>query len=338
MRTTNLCGSTPDEIYNFIKSEGYDLSHATLVAQSIYKKRISFIPEIPAISKNLKVLLDNNFTLGVFTPETFEKSVDNSVKYLFRSIDGKAFETVFIPDLKRNTVCISTQSGCRMGCPFCVTSKYGFHGDLSAGEIINQIISLPGAEKITHVVFMGMGEPLDNLKEVLKACEIITAQWGLSISPGNITVSTVGITPAIETFLEKSQCNLAVSLYSPFEDERIKVVPAEKRYPVNEIIDIMRNYPLKKKRRLSMAYMMLQNVNDSEKHLDGLKQLFKGTKIRVNLLPYHSCNNDQNASSSPERMHYFKHNLIVSGVSASIRRSRGADISAACGLLASGLK
>lgn len=338
MRTNDLCGLTPEEIHNFIKSEGYDFSHAILVAQGIYKKRISFIPEIPALSKKLKVLLDNYFSPGVFVPEASEKSVDNTVKYLFRTKDGKTFETVFIPDIKRYTVCVSTQSGCRMGCPFCVTAKYGFHGDLSAGEIVNQIISLPEAGKITHVVFMGMGEPLDNLEEVLKACEIITAQWGLSISPGNVTVSTVGITPAIEAFLEQSQCNLTVSLYSPFEDERIKVVPVEKRYPVNEIIDIMKNYPLRKKRRLSMAYVMVQNVNDSEKHLDGLKQLFKGSKIRVNLLPYHKDKNDTNTSSSPERMQYFKHNLIVSGVSASIRRSRGADISAACGLLASGLK
>lgn len=329
---------TPDEIFNFIKQEDYHLSHAVAITLGIYRKRITSITEIPAIPKKLKAQLDNDFDLGIFKPVASELSIDKTVKYLFRTAEGKVFETVFIPDLKRNTVCVSTQSGCRMGCPFCVTAKYGFHGDLSAGEIVNQIISLPDAGKITHVVFMGMGEPMDNLEEVFKACKIITAQWGLSISQGNVTVSTVGITPGIEAFLDRSECNLTVSLYSPFEEERIRIIPVEKRYPVHEIIEIMKNYPLKKKRRLSLGYVMINNVNDSNLHLDGLKRLLQGSKIRVNLLPYHQGKNDENTSSSTERMQYFKHNLVLSGISASIRRSRGTDISAACGLLASGLK
>ncbi len=338
MQKKSLCGMSPEEIHNFIRPDGYLYSHAVFIAQGLYRKRITSIPEIPGIPKKLKILLADEFITGVVPPVASEISVDNTVKYLFRTKDGKAFETVSIPEKKRHTVCVSTQSGCRMGCPFCVTGKYGFHGDLSAGEIINQIISLPDAGKITHIVFMGMGEPMDNLEEVLKACEIITSQWGLSISRGNVTVSTVGITPGIIAFLERSQCNLTVSLYSPFKDERLKVVPVEKNYPVHEIISIMKNYPLNKKRRLGMAYMMINNVNDSERHLEELKKLFRGSGIRINLLEYHSGINDVNTSSSYETMFYFKHNLIVSGVSASIRRSRGADISAACGLLASGFK
>lgn len=327
----------PDEIYSFIKHEDYHLSHAVTIASGIYRKRITSISEISGISKKLKAHLENDFDLEIFKPVASELSIDKTVKYLFRTTEGKAFEAVFIPDLKRNTVCVSTQSGCRMGCPFCVTARYGFHGDLSAGEIVNQIISLPDAGKITHVVFMGMGEPMDNLEEVLKACKIITAEWGLSISHGNVTVSTVGITPGIEAFLDQSECNLTISLFSPFEDERIKIIPVEKKYPVHEIIEIMKNYPIKKKRRLSMAYVMIDNVNDSDRHLDGLKRLLQGSKIRVNLLPYHTARNDENTSSSTERMQYFKHNLVLSGISASIRRSRGTDISAACGLLASSL-
>ncbi len=327
---------TPDEIFQFIKSDGYVLPQAVSVALGLYRKRISNLLELPALSKKLKILLDNEFIPGVFAPETYETSVDSTVKYLFRTKEGKKFETVYIPHIKRHTLCLSTQSGCRMGCPFCVTAKYGYHGNLSAGEIVNQILSLPYAGKITHIVFMGMGEPMDNLQEVLKACNIITAEWGLSISPGNVTVSTVGITPGIKTFLEQSQCNLTVSLYSPFETERLKIIPIERNHPVHEIIEIMKKYPLKKKRRLSIAYLMINNVNDSDRHLERLKQLLQGSGIRVNLLPYHAGINDINTSSSDEIMHYFKQNLVISGVSASIRRSRGADISAACGLLASG--
>jgi 23S rRNA (adenine2503-C2)-methyltransferase len=225
-----------------------------------------------------------------------------------------------------------------MGCPFCVTAKYGFHGNLSAGDIINQIISIPSAEKVTHVVFMGMGEPMDNLENVLKTAGIISAEWGMAISPRNITVSTVGILPAVELFLERSQCNLTLSLYSPFEEERINVIPAEKKYPALKIIEIMKNIPLKKKRRLSIAYVMIKDINDTDHHLSGLKKMVGGSGIRVNLLPYHPVKNDENTPSSDERMHYFKHDLVISGISASVRKSRGADISAACGLLASGLK
>jgi 23S rRNA (adenine2503-C2)-methyltransferase len=221
-----------------------------------------------------------------------------------------------------------------MGCSFCVTAKYGYRGNLTAGEIVNQIIAIPQSEKVTHVVFMGMGEPMDNLENVLKACKILTAEWGLAISARNVTVSTVGILPAVEQFLKNSDCNLTLSLYSPFPNERKRMVPAENKYPVNTIINLLKNFPLKKKRRLSVAYVMMKDLNDSDRHLEELKSILTGSSIRVNLLPYHFVPDDKNSSSSAERMQVFKHNLIVSGVSASIRKSRGEDISAACGLLA----
>jgi 23S rRNA (adenine2503-C2)-methyltransferase len=183
---------------------------------------------------------------------------------------------------------------------------------------------------------MGMGEPLDNLENTLKACKIITAEWGMAFSPRNITVSTVGITHSVIEFLKRSDCNLALSLYSPFAEERIRIIPAERLYPAGEIIRVIKNYPLKKKRRLSIAYVMMDGINDTDHHLNELKAMLKDTGIRVNLLPYHPVNNDMNRSSAQERMQFFKHNLVISGISASIRKSRGADISAACGLLASG--
>jgi 23S rRNA (adenine2503-C2)-methyltransferase len=225
-----------------------------------------------------------------------------------------------------------------MGCSFCATAKYGYEGNLTSGEIINQIISIPNAGEITHVVFMGMGEPMDNLENVLKACRILSSEWGLSISSKNITVSTVGIMPEAEQFLLRSECNLTLSLFSPFTSEREKVIPAERRHPVMQIVEIMKNSRVKRKRRLSIAYVMLKNINDTDDHLEELKTILRDSAIRVNLLSYHPVPDDQNCPSSAERMQYFKHNLVLSGISASIRKSRGTDISAACGLLAAGLK
>lgn len=334
----SLCGLTADEIFDLIGPLNFTSSHAVSISNSIYKKCISDISQIAKIPYRLKEELFNIAIMGIYLPLDSEVSSDNSVKYLFRSEDGKEFETVYIPDNKRNTVCVSTQSGCRMGCSFCTTRRYGFRGNLTAGEIVNQILAIPQAGKVTHVVFMGMGEPMDNLENVLKACRIITAEWGLAISSRNVTVSTVGIMPGVEQFLQRSDCNLTLSLYSPFSEERREIVPVENQYPVQEIIEIMKNFPLKKKRRLGLAYVMIKNLNDTDSHLEELKSIIKGSKIRVNLLSYHPGNNDKNCSSPAERMQFFKHNLIISGISASIRKSRGADISAACGLLAAGLK
>jgi 23S rRNA (adenine2503-C2)-methyltransferase len=337
MDRKSICGLSAIEILSLIENEGGRYEHALILANSIYKKGISDFSGLSRIPKRLREYLNGNFNPGVYSPAAEEISKDGTKKYLFRNNDLIQFETVFIPDGKRNTVCVSTQSGCRMGCPFCVTGKYGFHGNLDAGDIVNQVIGIPEAEKVTHVVFMGMGEPMDNIGNVLKACGILSSEWGRALSQSNITVSTVGITPGVKQFLENSECNLTISLFSPFPDERRMVVPAETKYPVNDIIKLMRSHPVKKKRRMSVAYVMIRDVNDTDRHLDGLKDMFAGTGIRINLLPYHNTGDDINSSSTAERMMFFKHSLVISGISASVRRSRGADISAACGLLASGL-
>ena len=334
----SLCGLTADEIFDLIRPLNFTSSHAVSISNSIYKKGILNISEIVKIPYRLKEELYNIAATGIYLPLASEVSADKSVKYMFRTENGKEFETVYIPDNKRNTVCVSTQSGCRMGCSFCITGRYGFRGNLTAGEIVNQILAIPQAGKVTHIVFMGMGEPMDNLENVLKACSIITAEWGLAISSRNITVSTVGIMPGVEQFLQRSDCNLTLSLYSPFSVERREIIPVENKFPVLDIIEMMKNFPLKKRRRLSIAYIMIKNLNDTDSHLEELKSILKGSKIRVNLLSYHPGNNDKNCSSPAERMQFFKHNLIISGISASIRKSRGIDISAACGLLAAGLK
>jgi 23S rRNA (adenine2503-C2)-methyltransferase len=334
----NLLGLTAGEIYASIDEAGFTFQQAVSISHSIYKRGTTDAGLFKKIPKKLVDYLSDNYVTGIFPPIASERSADGTIKYLFRTDDGRLFETVYIPDNKRNTVCVSTQSGCRMGCSCCATADYGFHGNLSAGEIVNQVISLPDASKVTHVVMMGMGEPMDNLDNVLKACEILTSEWGFSMSCRNITVSTVGITPAIVQYLLNTDCNLALSLFSPFADERAELVPAERKFPVKDIIGILKAQKVRKRRRLSLAYMMIKDLNDTDRHLVELKSLAAGSSLRINLLPYHPSRNDTRLSSTHERMMYFKHELVTSGISASIRKSRGEDISAACGLLASGLK
>jgi 23S rRNA (adenine2503-C2)-methyltransferase len=338
MMKKSLCGLTAGEILDLIAPAGFTEAHSLIVANSIYKKGISDISQIGKIPIKLKEILSEVAESGIFLPVASQISKDKSVKYLFRTKDKKEFETVFIPDKKRNTICVSTQSGCRMGCTFCATARYGFRGNLTAGEIINQIISIPEARSITHVVFMGMGEPLDNLENVLRACSIINAEWGLAVSPRNVTVSTVGLLAGVGEYLQKTECNLTLSLFSPFAEERKTAIPAENNNPMQGITELMKSFHLKKKRRISIAYVMLQDLNDTDSHLEALTALLRGSAVRVNLLPYHPVPNDRHVATSPERMQFFKHHLVLAGISASIRKSRGEDISAACGLLASGIK
>jgi 23S rRNA (adenine2503-C2)-methyltransferase len=335
---TSLCGIINEELHEYIHLKGFDRIHTLKVLQSVYRKQKREIVQFPSIPGILRTQLMTDFVVGTYSPITAQKSVDGTIKYLFRNDSGQEFETVYLPDGKRTTVCVSVQSGCRIGCPFCNTGKFGFQGNLSAGDIINQVISLPDSNKVTNIVFMGMGEPMDNIEEVIKACTILTAEWGLSIGCRNITVSTVGILPGIKEFIKRSDCNLAISLHSPFPEERSKVVPVENKYPVRKTIEFLKSFPVKKKRRLSIAYVMIKGFNDTEKHLAELIHLFSGTSLRINLLPYHNTGNEEAQTSDEERMQFFKHKLVTSGLSASIRKSRGKDISAACGLLASGWK
>lgn len=337
MNKISLCGLTLEEIAVVCGDNKIPPEQSLKIAHAIYKRGERSLSALRGISKKLIQELESVSTAGLFPPEQSQVSSDGTIKYLFSSSDGRKYEAVYIPDNDRHTVCVSSQSGCRMGCPFCVTGRYGFHGNLTAGEIVNQVLSLPASEKVTHVVFMGMGEPMDNYENTLKATRILTAEWGRALSPRNITVSTVGITPGIKRFLAESGCNLTVSLFSPFPEERLRAVPMESRYPVSEILVLLRNAVLRNKRRLTLSYVMIGGLNDTDSHLEGLKNMLMGSGIRINLLPYHSGEGDKHVSSSPERMQHFKHNLVISGISASIRKSRGSDISAACGLLASGL-
>lgn len=338
MNKTSLCGLSVEEIFKIIQPGGFTRAHALKISNLIYKRGARDLSAANGLSGKLRNFLSQISQTGLYPPVSSLLSSDGTIKYLNRTPDNRLFETVLIPDKKRNTVCVSTQSGCRMGCSFCMTARYGYHGDLSAGEIVNQVISLNSEVNVTHVVFMGMGEPMDNPENVLKACDILTSEWGVAIARRNITVSTVGITDPVIEFINRSECNLTLSLFSPFPEERVKIIPAEKAFPAWKTIGIMKDHSLQKKRRFSVAYIMIKGINDTDRHLAGLIDLIKGSGIRVNLLPYHPVPGDNNISSPDDRMMYFKHNLVNAGISASVRRSRGADINAACGLLASGLE
>jgi 23S rRNA (adenine2503-C2)-methyltransferase len=329
-----LAGSDLEMAKLLLSGNGIDSRYARRLLYWIYRKRISSFTEINDIPKQVLSVLEDNFVPGLCPPVDSVKSSDGSVKYLYTTPGGLLHEAVWLPDGKRQTVCISVQSGCRMGCRFCATGQNGWGGNLTAGEIVNQVISLP--HDFTHIVLMGMGEPGDNIGEVIKACKILTAEWGLAAGSGKVTVSTVGVTPAVRMLLNETRCNITLSLHSPFPEERLKVIPAEAGWPFVETLRLMKEYDNRSRRRFTVAYVMIKGKNDSDSHLDELKRLLEGTGIRVNLLPYHPVKGDGEQSADHPTMMKFKHQLVTSGIGASVRRSRGADIAAACGMLAAG--
>lgn len=331
MYQETVAGSELKEVEELLGRLGVDARHARRLLYWVYRRGIRSFDEINDIpSKFLRVLSENAVT-GLSSPVVSEVSADGSEKFLFTTPAGLIHETVWLPDGKRRTVCVSVQAGCRMGCRFCATGKNGWRGDLTAGEIINQVVSLP--HEVTHIVMMGMGEPGDNIDEVVRACRILTAEWGLAAGRSNITVSTVGVTPSVKRLLDETECNITLSLHSPFPDERRSVIPAETPWPFTETLAMLKHYDNRRRRRFTVAYVMMAGRNDSPKHLDELKKLLTGTGIRVNLLPYHPFEEDDARSSDASVMMRFKHELVTSGIGASVRKSRGADIAAACGML-----
>jgi len=232
----------------------------------------------------------------------------------------------------RNTLCVSTQVGCKMGCVFCMTGKQGFQANLSAGEIINQIRSLPEKETLTNIVYMGMGEPLDNIEEVLKSLEILTSEWGFGMSSRRITVSTIGIVPAMKSLLEKSNVNLAISLHSPFDEERRSILPVQKAYPLEEILNILKNYDTGS-RKISIEYIMFRDLNDTSRHVNELARILNGIKCKINLIRFHTIPGSSLNGSDDKSIMEFMNGLEAKGIITTLRRSRGMDIEAACGML-----
>ena len=248
-------------------------------------------------------------------------------------------ESVYIPDDDRATLCISSQKGCRMNCYFCMTGRQGFHGNLTANQIINQVLSIPETHTLTNIVFMGMGEPLDNLDAVLNVIEILTSDWGFAWSPKRVTVSTVGVKPALRELVEKTQVHIAVSVHNAVAEERQSMMPLEKVYPIRDVMDMLGEYDFAHQRRLSVEYIMWQWFNDDIKHAEALREIIPDEHVRVNLIRYHLIPEiPKLRTSSDERMAQFRDYLNGRGITCTIRRSRGEDISAACGMLAGKVK
>ncbi len=273
--------------------------------------------------------LAENYSIGIVGPSQIHTSQDGTRKYLYLTPHGGAIESAFIPDGERGTMCVSSQVGCRMGCSFCMTGRQGLNGNLSAGEILTQTLSDP----ITNIVYMGMGEPLDNLPEVLKSLEILTAPWGYAWSPTRITVSTVGVLPALREFLDSTKVHLAVSLHNPFADERAAMMPVEKAWPIRDVVDGLKRYDFSHQRRVSFEYIVFEGLNDSTRHVQELARLLNGVKARINLIRFHKTPDSPLASPGEAKMTAFRDALIRKGIITTIRASRGEDIKAACGLL-----
>jgi len=329
-----LAGLSLTETEELLAQIKIDRRYGRRLLYWIYKKGIRIFSEINDIPKEVLSVLSACFSTGLSEPVSKVVSSDGTVRYLFTTEKGLLHESVYIPEGRRETVCISVQSGCRMGCRFCATGQNGWRGNLTAGELVNQVVRLP--HKVTHVVLMGMGEPGDNIDEVIKALRVLTADWGLAIGKRRVTVSTVGVTPAVKRLLEETECNITLSLYSPFPAERLEAIPSEAVWTYMETLDLMKKYMADRDRRFTVAYVMIKGKNDTEKHLEELKRILSGTGVRVNLLPYHRTGADSYCSSDRETMMRFKHLLVTSGVGASVRKSRGEDIEAACGMLAAG--
>ena len=306
---------------------------ATQITDWLYKKHVSSIDEMTNLSKKARELLNEKFIVGLTAPSNVQISTDGTKKYLYPTATEKFVEAAYIPDEDRATLCVSTQIGCKMGCLFCMTGKQGFQGNLTAGEIVNQIQSLPEFENLTNIVYMGMGEPLDNLQPVLDSLEILTSPWGYAWSPKRITVSTIGVIPAMQTFLKQSNAHLAVSMHTPFDDERKRIMPIQSVYGISEVVSELRKWDFSHQRRVSFEYIMFKGVNDTPRHAREIVRLLEGIRCRINLIRFHPIPDTALEGTPYNDMVEFQNMLKARGMTVTIRASRGEDIYAACGML-----
>ena len=306
---------------------------AKQIARWLYDKHATTIEAMSDLSVRHRALLAETYEVGFTSPEKVSISADGTKKYLYRTSQNHFIESAYIPDGDRATLCISSQAGCRMGCRFCATGRQGLQHSLSTNEILNQIGSLPERERLTNVVFMGMGEPLDNLDSLLPTLEILTSAWGFGWLPTRITVSTAGVASRLERFLDATQVHLAVSLHNPFPHERAEIMPVEKAWPIREVVEILRRYDFTHQRRVSFEYIVMSGLNDSPRHIRELCRLLDGIKCRINLIRFHKIPGSPYFSPDDRAMIAFRDALTAKGIHTTIRTSRGEDIQAACGLL-----
>ena len=328
-----LLGKSPSELKETVLRLGLPAFTAKQLANWLYVKREFDFSRMTDISKAGRELLAEECETGIVLPQESLTSRDGTRKYLF-PVEGGAVEAVVIPDGERRTLCVSSQVGCKMGCAFCMTGRQGFHGNLTAAQILSQFLAMDEAPQLTNAVFMGMGEPLDNFENVSRAIEALTASWGFAWSPKRITLSTIGVLPKLRQYLDGSKCHLAVSLHNPFPEERLQMMPVQKAWPLEEVLALIRKYDFTGQRRVSFEYTMFGGFNDDKRHADALIRLLSGLECRVNLIRFHKIPDFPYESSPDKVMEEFRDRLNAHGVTCTIRASRGEDIFAACGLLA----
>lgn len=333
MEKEKLFGKTLNELQAIVQQEGLPKFAGKQLAEWLYHKHATSFEAMTNLSKKGRSILTEKYDVGLVAPLSMQESVDGTRKYLFPTNHGKFIETAMIPDKDRTTVCVSSQVGCKMGCLFCMTGKQGFQGNLSSAEILNQLQSIDEAREITNIVYMGMGEPFDNLENVMKSLEILTAEWGYAMSPKRITVSTIGIIPSMLHFLEHSNCHLAVSLHTPFDNERQKLMPVQVAYPIKSVLEEIKSWDFGRQRRVSFEYIMFKGLNDTPKHAKELVRILAGIKCRINLIRFHPIPDTPLLGSDEQTVEHFKDLLNNKGITTTIRASRGQDIYAACGLL-----
>ena len=306
---------------------------ARQIADWLYRKNIRTLDDMSNLPAAARALLAEKYELGLLAPVREQVSRDGTKKYLYPAAGGRFIETAWIPDEERGTLCVSTQVGCKMGCLFCQTARQGFQAQLTAGEIINQLRSLPERDAVTNIVFMGMGEPLDNLSAVLDSVAILTADWGFAMSPRRISVSTVGLLPALKDFLAKTECHLSVSLHSPFDEERRRIMPIQHAQPLADVLQVIRKHAFRGQRRVFFEYILFKGINDTPRHVKELVRILNGITCRINLMRFHPVPDVPLQGSDEETIERFRQALNDKGIVSTVRRSRGLDIAAACGLL-----
>ena len=340
----SLLGLSLTELKEVAKSLGLPAFAGGQMAQWLYVKHAESIDDMTNLSKQGRERLKEEYKVGSMAPVDCQRSQDGTIKYMFPvRCSGLAdkpryVETVFIPDDDRATLCVSCQVGCKMNCLFCQTGKQGFEGSLTAADILNQIYALPERDRLTNIVFMGQGEPMDNLDAVLKATEVLTADWGWAWSPKRITVSSVGIRGKLKRFLDESQCHVAISLHSPLHEQRAELMPAERGMSISEVVELLRGYDFAHQRRLSFEYIVFGGVNDSLRHAKAIVELLRGLDCRINLIRFHQIPNVPLHGADEDTMLRLRDFLTAHGIFTTIRASRGQDIYAACGLLSTARK
>ena len=337
-----LLGKTLEELQAIAQEIGLPRFAGKQIAEWLYVKRAQSIDDMSNISLKGREKLKEEYTIGRHEPVAEAVSKDGTKKYLFK-VGEQYIESVYIPGNDRATLCVSTQAGCKMGCKFCMTGTLGFHGHLDAGDILNQIFSIPDADKLTNIVYMGEGGPMDNLDNVLASLNVMTIAWGCGWSPKRITVSSVGIIKGLKRFIEESDCHLAISLHNPFSSERQEIMPIEKAHHLSDVVALLKQYDWSHQRRVSFEYICWGGSNDSAKHANELLRILKGLDCRINLIRFHASPDNESGqkplpSSSEKQMEWLRDYLTEKGITTTIRKSRGEDILAACGMLVNALK